>query len=237
MTEENDQGRGIARRLLQHLVRIAREKRRVAPEPNVLAGNQPMLTVFRRSGLSIQQRSQGGVVYVTLLLPAENQEAPRVNRGSPVGLRSVARLPKVLRGARPLAFQRHLFRSGLGSGKPLPFDAARAHALYKGLFGEVEDPIKGSIYRRAVRGPDRIAFPGPRHPIIRQDPNDQWRRSGDRLVCTHPPTNRSARRLIAQGPSPQCAIKSGHKAIPRNWKCAPDGPDQRMRGSARQPST
>ena len=29
------------------------------------------------------------------------------------------------------------------SGKPLPFDAVRAHALYKGLFGEVEDLIKG----------------------------------------------------------------------------------------------
>src|SRR5262249_33665362 len=28
-------------------------------------------------------------------------------------------------------------------GDPLPFDLARAHALYKGLFGEVEDLIKG----------------------------------------------------------------------------------------------
>jgi len=28
-------------------------------------------------------------------------------------------------------------------GKPLPFDAVRAHALYKSLFGEVEDLIKG----------------------------------------------------------------------------------------------
>jgi len=29
------------------------------------------------------------------------------------------------------------------AGKPLPFDPARAYALYKGLFGEVEDLIKG----------------------------------------------------------------------------------------------
>jgi CHAT domain-containing protein len=29
------------------------------------------------------------------------------------------------------------------SGKPLPFDLVRAHALYKGLFGEVEDLIRG----------------------------------------------------------------------------------------------
>jgi hypothetical protein len=34
----------------------------------VLAGNQPMLTVFRRSGLPMQQRSHGGVVHVTLSL-------------------------------------------------------------------------------------------------------------------------------------------------------------------------
>ena len=29
------------------------------------------------------------------------------------------------------------------AGRPLPFDLARAHALYRGLFGEVEDFIKG----------------------------------------------------------------------------------------------
>ena len=75
-TEENYQGRGIARLLLQHLVRIARENGVSRLEANVLAGNQPMLTVFRRSGLSIQQRSEGGVVYVTLLLPAENSGGP-----------------------------------------------------------------------------------------------------------------------------------------------------------------
>ena len=75
-TEENYQGRGIARLLLRHLVRIARENGVSRLEANVLAGNQPMLTVFRRSGLSIQQRSEGGVVYVTLLLPAENSGGP-----------------------------------------------------------------------------------------------------------------------------------------------------------------
>ena len=75
-TEENYQGRGIARLLLQHLVRIARENGVSRFEANVLAGNQPMLTVFRRSGLPIQQRSEGGVVYVTLLLPAENSGGP-----------------------------------------------------------------------------------------------------------------------------------------------------------------
>ena len=32
---------------------------------------------------------------------------------------------------------------GLTRSEPLPFDLARAHELYKGLFGEVEDLIKG----------------------------------------------------------------------------------------------
>jgi GNAT superfamily N-acetyltransferase len=75
-TEENYQGRGIARLLLQHLVRIARENGVSRFEASVLAGNQPMVTVFRRSGLPIQQRSEDGVLYVTLLLPAEDSGGP-----------------------------------------------------------------------------------------------------------------------------------------------------------------
>ena len=75
-TEEEYQGRGIARLLLRHLVRIARENGVTRLEADVLAGNQPMLTVFRRSGLPMQQRSEDGVLHVTLLLPAENSADP-----------------------------------------------------------------------------------------------------------------------------------------------------------------
>jgi CHAT domain-containing protein/tetratricopeptide (TPR) repeat protein len=39
------------------------------------------------------------------------------------------------------------------AGKPLPFDLARAHALYKGLFGEVEDIIKGKQLLVVPSGP------------------------------------------------------------------------------------
>ena len=39
------------------------------------------------------------------------------------------------------------------AGKPLPFDLARAHALYKGLFGEVEDFIKGKQILIVPSGP------------------------------------------------------------------------------------
>lgn len=39
------------------------------------------------------------------------------------------------------------------AGKPLPFDAKRAHALYKGLFAKVEDLIKGKRLLIAASGP------------------------------------------------------------------------------------
>jgi GNAT superfamily N-acetyltransferase len=73
-TEEDYQGRGIARLLLQHLARIARENGVSQLQADVLAGNQPMLTVFRRSGLPMQQRSADGAIHVTLSLPAEGAE-------------------------------------------------------------------------------------------------------------------------------------------------------------------
>jgi CHAT domain-containing protein len=39
------------------------------------------------------------------------------------------------------------------AGRPLPFDAARAHALYNALFGEVEDLIKGRHLLLVPSGP------------------------------------------------------------------------------------
>ncbi len=39
------------------------------------------------------------------------------------------------------------------AGKPLPFDLARAHALYKALFGQVEDLIKGKQLLIVPSGP------------------------------------------------------------------------------------
>ena len=45
------------------------------------------------------------------------------------------------------------------AGKPLPFDLARAHALYKALFGQVEDLIKGKHLLIAPSGPlTRLPF-------------------------------------------------------------------------------
>jgi GNAT superfamily N-acetyltransferase len=60
-TDEDYRGRGIARLLLQHLARTARENGVSQLEADVLVGNQPMLAVFRRSGLPMQRHSADGV--------------------------------------------------------------------------------------------------------------------------------------------------------------------------------
>ena len=71
VVEEDWQGRGIGSRLLQHLIRIARERGVVQFEAEVLKENGPMLTVFRRSGLPMTTRnSDDDTVLVTLVLNA-----------------------------------------------------------------------------------------------------------------------------------------------------------------------
>jgi GNAT superfamily N-acetyltransferase len=72
--EEDYQGRGIARCLLGHLVGIARGKGLLQFKADVLATNQPMLTVFARSGLPMQRQQDQGVIRVTLSLAAGQPE-------------------------------------------------------------------------------------------------------------------------------------------------------------------
>jgi RimJ/RimL family protein N-acetyltransferase len=68
LVEEDYQGQGIATRILNHLVRIARENGVDQFEAEVLPGNTSMLAVFSRSGLPMKQSDRGGVVHVTLSL-------------------------------------------------------------------------------------------------------------------------------------------------------------------------
>ena len=68
LVEEDYQGQGIATRILNHLVRIAREKGVDQFEAEVLPGNTSMLAVFSRSGLPMKQSETEGVVHVTLSL-------------------------------------------------------------------------------------------------------------------------------------------------------------------------
>jgi hypothetical protein len=58
---------------LSHLVRIAREIGVVRFEADVLAENQSMLAVFRRSGLPMQLRRDGSVLHVTLSLQPDSR--------------------------------------------------------------------------------------------------------------------------------------------------------------------
>ena len=66
--EEDFQGRGIASRLLQQLVGIARANGITRFEADVLAENAPILAVLRNSGLRMQTSLEQGVVHATLFL-------------------------------------------------------------------------------------------------------------------------------------------------------------------------
>lgn len=68
VVEEDFQRRGIASRLLQQLAHIARANGITRFEADVLAGNTPMLTVFRRSGLPMNTSEGEGVVHATISL-------------------------------------------------------------------------------------------------------------------------------------------------------------------------
>jgi RimJ/RimL family protein N-acetyltransferase len=66
--EEDYQGRGLASRLLRHLIAIACHSGIERFEADVLAGNKAMLAVFERSGLPVRQQREGGVVHLELVL-------------------------------------------------------------------------------------------------------------------------------------------------------------------------
>jgi GNAT superfamily N-acetyltransferase len=70
VVEEDYQGQGLASRLLEHLARIARTRGIARFHAHVLAENRPMLAVFARSGLPMEQQRQSGEVNVTLALDA-----------------------------------------------------------------------------------------------------------------------------------------------------------------------
>ena len=68
LTAGAQRGRGIASLLLRHLTRLGQEAGLSLFEAEVLAENQAMLNVFRRSGLPLVQRREGNVIHVTLAL-------------------------------------------------------------------------------------------------------------------------------------------------------------------------
>lgn len=71
IVEEDYHGRGIASRLLAHLAALARSQGITRFEADVLSRNSSMLAVFKRCGFPMRQRSDGGVIHVTLGLAAD----------------------------------------------------------------------------------------------------------------------------------------------------------------------
>ena len=68
--EEDYQGNGLATRLLETMIEIARRHRIVRFEADVLADNAAMLAVFNRCGLPMRKRRDGGVTHIEMDLAA-----------------------------------------------------------------------------------------------------------------------------------------------------------------------
>jgi RimJ/RimL family protein N-acetyltransferase len=71
MTSGDYRGLGIASLILKHLRHIAQDAGVQWFEAEVLAENQPMLAVFRRSGLPMRLKRDGSIFHVTLSLQLE----------------------------------------------------------------------------------------------------------------------------------------------------------------------
>ena len=68
-TTANDyRGRGVASRLLMHLIRLGQSQGLSRFEADVLAHNRAMLEVFRRCGRPMKETTEAGVVHVTIEL-------------------------------------------------------------------------------------------------------------------------------------------------------------------------
>lgn len=68
LVEEDYHGLGIARRMLQHLGRIAIDRGLVRFEAEVLPYNLAMVRVFEASGWPMSRRSEDGAIHITLAL-------------------------------------------------------------------------------------------------------------------------------------------------------------------------
>lgn len=73
--EEDYQGQGIAGMMLGAMTRTAREHGIARFEADVLASNGAMLGVFKRSGLPLTMKREGGVIHVAMKLGAD-RDAP-----------------------------------------------------------------------------------------------------------------------------------------------------------------
>ncbi|MGD9971689.1 MAG: GNAT family N-acetyltransferase [Desulfatirhabdiaceae bacterium] len=78
--EEDYQGKGIASRILRHLIDIAREKGVSRFEAVVLPQNRAMLAVFERTGFPMKRSLADGEVHVYITLSTDASGAPGSDR-------------------------------------------------------------------------------------------------------------------------------------------------------------
>jgi RimJ/RimL family protein N-acetyltransferase len=69
--EEDFQGRGIASRVLKHLIIIAQKNGVLRFEAEVLSENRAMLAVFARSGLPLKESFEDGTLHIILSLSGQ----------------------------------------------------------------------------------------------------------------------------------------------------------------------
>jgi RimJ/RimL family protein N-acetyltransferase len=74
--EEDYHGQGLSTLFMRLLTQIGRERGICRFEAEVLAGNLPMLKVFKRSGLTMHTRTEDGVVHVVMELGADAPPSP-----------------------------------------------------------------------------------------------------------------------------------------------------------------
>jgi RimJ/RimL family protein N-acetyltransferase len=74
VTDGTHRGLGIASLTLKHLVRIGRAAGLSRFDAEVLAENQPMLAVFRRSGLPLNIVRDGATLHLTLSLGSSKEQ-------------------------------------------------------------------------------------------------------------------------------------------------------------------
>lgn len=68
LSDMHTRGQGVASLLLKHLAQIGRERGLSRFEASVLPQNQPMLAVFRHSGLPMMAENDGTTIHVILSL-------------------------------------------------------------------------------------------------------------------------------------------------------------------------
>ncbi len=146
---------------------------------------------------------------------------------SDLGTAALAREVQALRcGLDEAAWQGPRCKELTGSDftQPLPFDHARAHRLYKALFGEVEDLIKTKTHLLLV--PSGPLTQLPFQVLVTTPPSSDDDRSAAWL---HPCPQRASGRLVAQGAARHRASERGEEAAYGLRQSAPRRPWRRLR--------